>query len=631
MLDIVRNNKKITQAFLILITLPFAFWGVESYVRDAGDDGAVATVAGVRISNPELQNALNEQQNRMRTQLGAQFDPALFETPQMRQAVLNSLVNQRLMLVHAQKSRMSIGDGQLAQFIASVPSLQEDGKFSKDRYAALLTAQGITSEVFEARLRQDMAMQQLAMPVMQAAIPGETSTARWLGGQLEQREVAEARLLPDAFAARVTLAADAAKTYYDSNPKLYEVPEQVRAEYVVLSKDALLGQATISDEDIKKRYEASIDRYKEPEQRRASHILIAVAKDAPEAEVTAAKVKAEGLLAQAKKVPAEFAKLAVQNSQDPGSAKAGGDLDWFPRGGMVKPFEDAAFALKQGEISGPVRSDFGFHIIHLTGIRAEQVKPLSELRPRIVAEYKAEVAAKQYAEAAELFGNMVYEQPDTLQPAADKWKLTLNRTDWVSKGGKLPPTVDNVKLANALFSDEAIKNKRNTESIELAPGVMVAARIVEHKPAAMLPFEAVKGAIEKRVIREEALKLAVKSGQEALARLEKGEAVDLKWSPTGVVTRLKPEGLPLESLRAIFKADAAKLPAYVGVTVAGSGYSLYRVSSVKSQMTGKGDQQAQMLAQQYAQVVAEEDFTAWMALLKESYPVEFKKSAPEQK
>jgi peptidyl-prolyl cis-trans isomerase D len=634
MLDIFRNNKRITQGFLALITLPFAFWGVESYVRNASDGAVVATVGDSKIGAAELQNALREQQDRMRKQLGARMDPAMFDTPQMRQAVLDSLVNQRLMSLHAQKSRMTVGDGQLAQFIASVPSLQENGKFSKERYDALLASQGLSAEGFEARLRQDMAMQQLVQPVTDAGIVGQMPADRWISGQLEQREIAEIRLLPEAFVAKVSLPADAAQKYYDANRKQFEVPEQVRAEFVVLSKEALLAQLAVSDDEVKARYEARADRYKEPESRRASHILIPVAKDAPEAAVTAAKAKVDDVLGQVKKAPADFSRLATQYSQDPGSAKNGGDLNWFSRGAMVKQFEDAAFALKDGQVSDVVRSDFGFHIIRLTGIRAERVKPLAEVRPQILAELKAELSAKKYADAVEQFGNTVYEQADSLKPAADKWALAVKRSDWLSKGSKLAAPFDDAKLATALFGDDAIKNKRNTQAMEVAPGTMVAARVVEHKPAALLSFESVKADIEKRVTRDEALKLATKEGEATLERLKKGEAVDLKWPATRTVSRMVAQGVSPDAVRAIFKADAEKLPAHAGVALAGNGangFVLYRISGVKKSAPAKDDPQVTFLSQQYARLVAEEEFAAWMAVLKDKYPVEINKVPAEAK
>lgn len=631
MLDIVRNNKRITQAFLALITLPFAFWGVESYVRNADSGAGVATVGGSTISQPELQSALREQQDRMRAQLGGKLDPAMFETPQMRRAVLDSLVTQRVLAQQAQKARLTIGNEQLAQFIAGVPSLQENGKFSKERYEAVVAAQGMSKEMFEARLRQDMAMQQLMLPVSDAGIGSQTAASRWTAIQLEQREIAQALLMPEAYAGQVKLAADAVQKFYETNRKQFEVPDQLRAEFLVLSRDALVAQTVVGDDEIKAYYQSHADRYRAGETRRASHILIPVAKNATEADTVAAKVKAEELLAKLKANPGDFAKLAREYSEDTISAAKGGDLDWFGRGAMVKAFEDAAFALKEGQTSALVRSDFGFHIIRLTGVRPEQVKPIAEVKAEIVSEIKREAGTKKYSEAAEAFGNMVYEQSDSLKPAAEKWKLDARQTQWLARGAKLPPPFDNKKLADAVFGDDAVKNKRNTEAVEVAPGTLVSARVLEYKPAALQPLEMAKGDIEKRLIREEAAKLAIKDGEEKLAQLAKGEAVKLTWSAAHNVSRIDGKGLPPEALRTLFRAETGQLPTHVGVGSPGNGYALYRISSVTPGEAGKGDQRGRDLAQQYARFVAEEEFAAWMATLKENYPVSINKAALENK
>ncbi len=626
MFDIVRNNKRITQIFLVLITLPFAFWGVESYVRNVDSDNEVARVGGAKITQQELQAALREQQDRARAQLGGKLDMALFDSPQMRRVVLDSLITQRLLAEQARKAKMAVGDAQLAQFIASVPSLQENGKFSKERYEALVANQGMSKEAFEARLRQDLAMQQLTLPVSEGGIAGQAAAGRWLATQLELREVSEAALYPDAYSKQVTLAADAIQKYYDDNRKQFELPEQVRAEFVVLSRDALAVQGAPGDEEIKAAYKANEARYKSPEMRRASHILI---KAGSEAEAKAAQDKAEGILAQVKKNPADFARLARQHSQDPGSAEKGGDLDWFTRGAMVKVFEDSVFGMKEGQISELVRSDFGFHIIRVSGVRPERLKPLEEVRAEIAAELKRDAGNKKYVEAAEAFGNTVYEQSDSLKPAAEKWKLDVKQTSWLAKGAKLAPPFDNAKLAAALFADDAVKNKRNTEAVEVASGILVSARVLEHKAASVQPLEAVKAEVEKRLVLEEAAKLAIKDGEAKLAQLQKGETVALKWSATQGLRRSEPQGLAPDSVRAIFAADAARLPAYVGTAHPGKGYALYRISAVKAAQDIAKDPRAAALRQAYVRAVAEEEFAAWLASLRASHPVTINKAMLE--
>jgi peptidyl-prolyl cis-trans isomerase D len=629
MFDSVRNNKKIVQLFLAMITLPFAFWGVESYVRNSSSGSEVATVGDSKIGLQELQGALREQEDRFRQQSGGKVDPAMFNTPMMRRAVLDQVINQKLLSVAAQDAKVSVTDADLARFIATVPSLQENGQFSPERYASLVAAQGMSKEFFESRLRQDLAMQQVMLPVGDSSIVGRMSSSRWTTAQLEQREVTELRLLPEAYAAQVKLDTDAAAKFYESNRKQFERPEQVRVEYLVLSQEELLKQANVSDAEIKARYDARADKYKEAETRRASHVLIKASKDAPDAEVKAAQTKAVEIRAAVKKAPADFTRLAAQNSQDPGSASKGGDLDWFGRGMMVKPFEDAVFSMKEGEVSDVVRSDFGFHIIKLTGVRAERVKPLEMVRVEIADELKREQAARKFAEVAEGFGNTVYEQPDSLKPAAEKLKLTIRQSDWMIKGAKFAAPFDNPKLIAAIFSDDAVKNKRNTEAVEVGSGILVSARIVEHKPASLQALDEVKDAISRRLIAEQASRLAAADGAEKLDKLKKGEAITGAWGAPRLVLRASPVGIAPDAVRGVFAADVGKLPAYAAAALPNGAYVLYKVSAVKPATAD--DPRTVSVSQQYARLVAEEEFSSWMQSLRQRHPVKINQAVLENK
>jgi len=635
MFDFVRNNRKLINFIIALIFLPFAFWGMDSYVRNASSDNIVATVGGYKISQQELQKAMHDQQQQMRASLGRNFDPAKFDTPEMRRAVLDALVNQRLLATHAAKSRISMGDLQLGEFIQSIPAFQENGKFSRSRYDSFVNSQGISQVEFEARLRQDLTMQQLLGMAREATITSNLSGDLWLTALQEEREVNSVVFKPEQFISQVKITAEAIKTYYETNRKAFETPEQLRAEYLVLSQTSLAEQTMISDSEIKNWYQNHPEGYRQKEERRASHILVRAATDAPEAEIKAVRSKAEEILAQVKKNPnpTGFAKLAKQYSQDPGSAEKGGDLGYFGRGMMVKPFDDAIFSLKkENQVSDLVRSDFGFHVIMLTGIKPEKVKPLEQVRAEITAELKHQAAAKKYAEIAEAFTNIVYEQADSLKPAVEKFKMTVQQTPWIVKGGKAAGVFDNPKLLSALFSDDVIKNKRNTEAIEVAPNTLIAARLLDHKPSALLPLESVKADIEKRLVREEASKIAQKEGEDRLSKLGKGENVELAWGAAQTVSRMKPSGIAVEGLRTLFRADVAKLPTYAGVALSDGGYALYRINRIKP-FTAITEQAAlsNTMRQQYARFVAEEDFSAWLAALRLRYPVEINKAALENK
>ncbi|MBL8405678.1 MAG: SurA N-terminal domain-containing protein [Dechloromonas sp.] len=626
MFDAVRNNKRIVQVFLALIALPFAFFGVDSYVRNSGAGGDVAAIGDVKITHQQFQQTLREQQERLRAQLGAQFDPKMLDNPEARKAILDDLINQRLLLIEAGKNRMFASDDAVRQMVGSVEAFKVDGKFSVERYEAALRAQGMSPQGFEAQLRQDLTVQQLAGALGQSGLVARTVSDRLLALQTEKREIVEYRLNVDSYLDKIKLADDAAKKFYDENSNQFQTPELAKAEYVVLSMETIGAQLSVSEAEIKAAYDSRKDRFQQPEERRASHILVASDKLGKDK----AKAKAEQLLAEIRKTPAAFADLAKKNSDDPGSAAKGGDLGFFGRGMMVKPFEESAFGLKEGEISGVVESDFGFHIIKVTGIHAAKEKPLAEVRGEIEAELKKTAASRKFAEAAEAFSNMVYEQSDSLGPVAEKFKLTVKQTDWLGRqASPANGVMGNEKILASLFSGDSVKNKRNTEAVEIAPNTLVSARVLDYKPAALQPFESVKASIETLLKRQEAQTLAAKDGAERLAALNKGED-KLNWGAAKIVSRLDSRAIsPLEA-QAVFRLETAKLPAYTGVELPGSGYALVRLNKIVpgdkiDDATRKG------MTQQLGNLMAKEEIQLYLAALRARYKVEINQAALEAK
>ncbi|MER2540552.1 MAG: SurA N-terminal domain-containing protein [Azonexus sp.] len=627
MFDAVRNNKRIVQIFLALITLPFAFFGVDSYVRSVGSEGDVAKIGDVKITQQQFQQALREQQERLRSQMGGQLDPKLLDNPEARNAILNDLVDQRLLMLEANKKNLFASDNAIRAAIGGIDAFKIDGKFSSERYESALRGQGMTPAGFEAQLRQDLTLQQLASGLGQSGVISRTVSDRLIGLQLERREVMEFRLALDSYLDKVKLADGAAQKFYDENGQQFDTPEQARAEYVVLSMETIGAQLAVSEAEVKAWYDGHKDRFLQPEERRASHILIAASsKD----EKEKAKARAEELLKEIQKTPTSFADLAKKNSQDPGSAAKGGDLGFFGRGMMVKPFEEAAYKLKEGEVSAVIESDFGFHIIKVTGIHAAKEKPLAEVKTEIEDELKKTAASRKFAEAAEAFSNMVYEQSDSLKPVAEKFKLTIKQSEWL--GRKAVATngpLGNEKLLTALFTDDAVKNKRNTEAVETEPNTLVAARILEHKPSARQPFESVKASIETLLKRQEAQILARKDGEARLEVLKKGED-KLGWGAPKMVSRLDPRLIPQAAVAPIFKLDATKLPAYTGVDMPGTGYALFKLSKLDA---GEklDDQRRQSMQAQLSKLAVQEEVQTYLAALRARYKVEINKSALEVK
>jgi len=631
--DAVRNNKRVVQVFLALITLPFAFWGVDSYVRDSGAGTDLASVGDSKITMQQFDQAWRVQQDRLRQALGANFDAAAVNTPEARLAVLNALVDQRLLLLEASKGRLVASNDQLRDVISKIPALQEDGQFSMARYQAALAAQGMSQPQFEAQLRQDLTLQQLVAAIGDTAIVASGTSEEMLRIQSEERQVAELRFTPEQFAGQVKIDSAALEKYYEENKQRFEVPEQAKADYVVLSLEALMDKVTVSEVEVSAWYEGHKDRYQTAEERRASHILILVDGNLDEGK---AKAKADGILRELQESPGKFAELAKQHSQDPGSAQKGGDLGFFGRGMMVKPFEDTVFKLQEGEISGVVRSDFGFHIIQLTGTKAGAQRALADVRSELEDELKRQAASRQFAEAAEVFSNMVYEQPDSLQPVVEKFGLKVRHSGWLPRDSSPPALaalgeLGNQKVLTALFSADSLKNKRNTEAIEVAPNVLLSARVAEYQAASSRPFAEVRGDIEAALKAQEAAVLARQAGETKLSALQQGGAeVKADWSPVKSVSRVDRQQLPVAALQAIFRADVQKLPAYVGAEVAGGTYVLYQISKV-GQPAVVDEKRREALQREYSTILGQEDFAAYLSGLRSRYKIDINKSALDSK
>lgn len=629
MFDLVHKHKLLVQLLLALIILPFAFWGIDSYQRGASTGQDMAEVAGQKITLQEFSQAQRDQQDRLRALLGSNFDPALLDTPEQRAELLDQLIQQRLLAVHAARSKLVVTDEQLRETIAALPAFQENGRFSKSRYDALLRAQGMNDVVFEARLRRDIELQQLNGAVADSSLASKAEAERMLAVMEQQREIAEAVLSFEQFKGEVKLAPDAVKAYYDSHPGEFVVPEQVRAEYAVLNADTLAALETVSEADLQGWYDANVRPKFE--------------------ERAAAKKKAEELLAQLRAAPEKFAELAKQHSQDPGSKDNGGDLGYFARGAMVKPFEDAVFKLKQGQLSGIVESSFGFHIIKLTGakpakegepeqrqashilITAPAAKDFQAMRADIEKELKKQRLGKKFAEAAETFSNLAYEQPDTLQPIADKFKLKLQQSGWLTREPDAAAgALNNQKILDALFSPDSITNKHNTEAVDAGPDTVLVARVIEHKPAAPRPLDEVKAGIADKLIEQQAMALAMKRGEAKYAELQQGKDAGLAWSAAKVVSRQGKQAVHPDALKAIFRADTGKLPVFLGVELRDRGYGIYRISRVIDAPPADAARVKEM-QEQLARQAAQEEAAAFIAGLRAGAKVEINRANLEKK
>jgi len=632
MFDFVRKHTKIMMTLMFLLIIPsFVLFGIDGYNRMSETDVAVARVGGTDITQAQWDRAHQSQADRMRTSM-PNIDPKLLDSAQARYATLEQLVREQVLTLAATKSRLSTSDARLARFLQDDPGIaslrKPDGKLDMDRYRQLAASQGLTPEGFEQSVRQDLSKQQIESGVRMSGFATPAVADIALNAFFEKREVQVVNFLPADYAARISPSDADMETYYQANQALFQAPEQVDLEYVVLDVDAVKKSIQIAESDLKAYYDQNAARLSGNEERRASHILINAPKSAPAAERQRAKAQADELLKKVRAAPDSFAAVAKANSQDTGSADKGGDLDFFQRGAMVKPFEDAVFAMKKGDISEVVESDFGYHIIKLSDIKAPKQRSFEELRPSIESDLKNQQAQRKYAEVAELFTNTVYEQSDSLKPVAEKLHLEIKS---VAKLQRQPaPGATGVlaseKFLAAVFAPETIDKKRNTEAIETAVSQLAAGRAVTHSPARTLPLAEVRAQVRERLIAARATDMAKKEGSEKLLQW-KAEPGKAAMPAAVVVSRDQTHGLAMPVVTAALRADAAALPAWVGVELGSKGYAVVRVNKVLQRLK-EAQPSAKQDRDQYAQWWTAAEMQAYYATLKEQLAVQILVAAP---
>ena len=625
MFDFVRNHTRLALGFMLLLIIPsFIFFGIDGYTRfKDGGNTTVAKVDGLSITRAEWESVHQRAIDRVRRD-SPDRDAKSLDTPELRRDTLEGLVRERVLLAAANQLHLAPSDARLKRLFTSDPQFaairNPDGSANRE----LLAMQGMTSEVFAQRLRQDYAVQQVTAGITRSVVAPAALAAASLDPLLQRREIQLQRFDAAAYRAKVNPSEAELEAFYKAQQASFKAPEQADIEYVVLDIDGMSKGIVVTDDDLRKFYADNTARYSTPEERRASHVLVKVDKDSSAADKAKARARAEELLAQARKNPAGFAELARKNSQDPGSAAQGGDLDFFGRGAMVKPFETAAFTLKQGEISDVFETDFGFHFLTVTAARGGQKKAFEEVRTEIEAELRKAKAKTEWARVAEQFTNTVYEQSDSLQPVVDKLKLekktaTVQRTPAPGATGPLASG----KLLDAVFGGEAVANKRNTDAVEVASNQLVSARVVKHTPARTLALAEVKDAARERLVVQMATEMARKDGEARLAALKLAPTDTLPM--TIIVSRAQTQGAPKSVIDAVLRADAGKLPVVLGVDLQAQGYLVLRVTQVLARDAAPGGDDA--LRAQFAQAWAAAEAEAYLGALKQRYKAEIKTGA----
>lgn len=582
MLDSIRSIAKgwVGKALLALITIPFALFGIDSYLNQAGNNVAIAKVNSNEISVQEYSNAL--QSVRQRMQSAGKVDQAQLDSPEVKILVLNQLINEQLLSEEVKHANYAISDAQLATYITGMPNFQQDGKFSQELYDQILQQNKLTPNRFEAGMRSDLLAQQAQGGIAKLAFISNVRADNTLKLLNQKRLVTVAEIKTKDFIDQVKIDPAQVKAYYEEHKEKLRVPEQVKIEFLLLSANSLLPTISVDDAEVKQFYDENAAKFQGNEQRRASHILIGFGVNATPAQKQEAKTKAEVLLAEVRLHPDSFEMIAIKNSQDPGSATKGGDLGSFGRGAMVKPFEDAVFGMKVNEVSDLVESEFGYHIIKLTEITGES-SDFNSLKSQIKGELMYQKAQAAFTEKAEVFSNMVYEQSESLLPTAKAFGSQVQTSDWLSREGAAEFFKNDQKLVDAIFSAESLKDRRNTEAIEVSPNHLASARVIDYKPATPKSFDEVKAGIEQLLKLEQAAKLAVAKGETVLKSLRDGGTDNtLEWIPEVTVDRKDAQGLTQLAMSQIFKTDISKLPAYSGLANDKQGFLLVKVISADS-------------------------------------------------
>ncbi len=634
MFDFVRKHTKWMMFLMFLLIIPaFVLVGVDGFRQvNAGGD-TVAKVGSTGITQGEWDFAHKNEVDRLRQSM-PNLDAKMLDSASARYASLERMVREKVLAEAVLTSRVSTSDARLARELQrdqTIASLRKpDGSLDLERYKQLAASQGLSTEGFEARVRRDLSLQQVENGVLSTSFSPKVLAETALNAFFERREIQVARFNASEYASKIAPTDAELEAFYSANTALFKAPESADIEYLVLDLESIKKTITLNEQELKAYYEQNVASLSGKEERRASHVLITAPKTATDADRKKAKERAEALLADLRKAPDSFAEVARKNSQDPGSAPNGGDLDFFGRGAMVKPFEDAAFALKKGEISAVVESDFGFHIIRVTDIKTPKQKTFEELRASMESELKTQQAQRKFAEVAEAFTNGVYEQSDGLKPVAEKLKLELKIATNVQRKASPAMTgpLANAKFLEALFSADSIEKRRNTEAVELGSNQLIAGRITQYTPARTIALQEVRTVVRDRLITSRAAEMAKKDGVDKLAAWKNGPAPTLPAPATISREQGQDKNIPAAVLDAALRADPTTLPVWIGVDLGSQGYAIARINKILPRDNAAATTNAAQEHKQYAQWISGAENQAYYAVLKDRFKVEMKVQRP---
>lgn len=576
MLQAFRTHKRWMMFIAMIFIIPsFVVTGIYSYNRMSDSENDLATVGDTSITMMDFDNAKRQYLDNFRRQMGQSFKPNMLDTAEARASILAALISDRAISLEIASEYMNVGEADAINLVKQAPAFQRDGKFSTEAYQQFLNSMGKSDEQFVLELRRDLTRQMLLSAVSQTTQASNTVALRIHDLLTEERTIRTFEIKPTAFLKSVSVTDAEAQSYYDQNKSLFAVPESVDIEYVVLSPESYKN-IKASEDDIKTFYEQNLQRFSTPEERRASHILIAVNNEKTDAD---AKKEADEIYKQLQADPSKFAQLAKSKSADPGSARQGGDLGFFQKGMMVPEFDNAVFSGKKGDLVAPVKTQFGYHIIKIVDVKAAQAKPLKEVRGEIEALYQQQAAIRAFAEDAENFSNMVYEQSESLQPVAERFGLKIQTVKNVTRD--FEDQLINPNVIEALYGFDVLEDKRNSNAIEVASNTLLSARVTAHHKQTVKTFDEVKGDIVATLKNQKATEAARAQGSADIAKLLDKKSASAKFGDKTVISRERPGAYAYEVVTAALRPEANKLPTYTGVQTQDGSYFVIEVQSSK--------------------------------------------------
>ena len=576
MLQAFRTHKRWMMFIAMIFIIPsFVVTGIYSYNRMSDSENDLATVGDTSITMMDFDNAKRQYLDNFRRQMGQSFKPNMLDTAEARASILAALISDRAISLEIASEYMNVGEADAINLVKQAPAFQRDGKFSTEAYQQFLNSVGKSDEQFVLELRRDLTRQMLLSAVSQTTQASNTVAQRIHDLLTEERTIRTFEIKPTAFLKSVSVTDAEAQSYYDQNKSLFAVPESVDIEYVVLSPESYKN-IKASEDDIKTFYEQNLQRFSTPEERRASHILIAVNNEKTDAD---AKKEADEIYKQLQADPSKFAQLAKSKSADPGSARQGGDLGFFQKGMMVPEFDNAVFSGKKGDLVAPVKTQFGYHIIKIVDVKPAQAKPLKEVRGEIEALYQQQAAIRAFAEDAENFSNMVYEQSESLQPVAERFGLKIQTVKNVTRD--FEDQLINPNVIEALYGYDVLEDKRNSNAIEVASNTLLSARVTAHHKQTVKTFDEVKGDIVATLKNQKATEAARAQGSADIVKLLDKKSASAKFGDKTVISRERPGAYAYEVVTAALRPDANKLPTYAGVQTQDGSYFVIEVQSSK--------------------------------------------------